>query len=144
MKKAIVICMFLIGLSTYALAETKQILSDKNEYHGKTIEFTYSPGDQYYKTFKRHVIYYDNNGKERKGEIEWTKEATAMLGVSKWIDYFDNKGELEKKEVFLADDTKQHLNAPSGASKCITHFAGNKDTGIMKCFDRNGKYLETK
>ncbi|MBA4391793.1 MAG: hypothetical protein C0399_12780 [Syntrophus sp. (in: bacteria)] len=68
MKK--ILCALIVlfmGISTLVFAKTEKTINEKNEYGGKTLMVTYSPGDEEYKHGKsKDISYFDSNGKIEK------------------------------------------------------------------------------
>lgn len=86
-----------------AAAEKQKVISDKNEYGGKTVEVTYESGDKLYGGAVKKIVYYDSNGKETKEEYFCTDKFAQENGVNRKIAFFDSDGKITKTELFYTD-----------------------------------------
>lgn len=96
MRKTIcALAIILICLSTFAFAATEKIISQRNEYGGKTIQFTYaSPTES---DFEKSTYWEDSKGEGMKNVIIFWKPRND--GAFKVITTRDSKGK-HKREFF--------------------------------------------
>jgi hypothetical protein len=104
----IVVCVVAAALSFSvvwcgaAFASKESILSDKNEFGGKTIEVIIEKGEAT-PEIQKILACYDEEGKMRKTEIAYTEAFGNEKGVAKAIEYFDPSGKVAKREYYYTD-----------------------------------------
>lgn len=135
----VVSLLFFLGGSVQASKDI--VISDSNEYGGKTVETTFEKGDEEYDHYKKALSYYDSNSKLRKLEAFFQdKYAKKTMTVLK-IRYFDPNGKLTKEEVF---PTKEIINS-GGIEKRVDYYDDNKKVTKAEVFysdksvEKNGK-----
>lgn len=124
MKKVFcVLIAFSLMVSIYACTETEKVKNERNEYGGKTVMYTLSSGDPYYKKgVSKYIGYYDGNKKAVKKEVFYTDESARKDGYSKSIAYFDSNEREIRRETFPTDEFAQK----DGISKSIRYYDENE------------------
>ncbi len=99
--------LFLTGIlvlfSGSASAEKQKVISDKNEYGGKTVEVTYESGDKLYGEAVKKIISYDGNGRKAIEEYFCADKYAQEKGINKKIASFDSSGKMTKAELLYTD-----------------------------------------
>ena len=99
-----VLIVLFVGMPTFVCAKTSMTVSQRNEYGGKTLMVTYSPGDEEYKNgISKDTTYFDGKGKKVKTEAFYTDESAGKNGITKGITYFDSNEKEVKMDVFGKD-----------------------------------------
>lgn len=76
-------------------AETGKVISEKNEFGGKTVEIITTATDKSSNEdgVSRRILYYDSNGKVVKCEFFHTDKYVNEKGSNRSIVYYDSNGE---------------------------------------------------
>jgi len=112
---------FVLGMSVVS-AETTEVISEKNEFGGKTVKIVYSNNDEEAMNITKVVNYFSNNEKVVKKEIFFTDKYANEKGFSRWIKYFDNLGKMTKRDNFL---TAEYANK-YGVNRTISYLDSNE------------------
>jgi hypothetical protein len=142
MKRLVsVLCVVLMGISTYVCAETMKTISEKNEYGGETIAFTYSPGDgEYKKGTAKDIAYLNGNKKQVKIESLHTDESARKTGVVKEVAYLNSNEKPTKVESFYTNDRTRK----DGVARSIEYYDNTGKTVKVEVYDKKGKLRMTK
>jgi hypothetical protein len=108
--------MTLLLVAGDALAAPDRVVSEQNEFGGKTIEKVYPVKDirnagkdktRKEKTragkIQKDITYFDGKGKKVKTESIYTEQHTVSTGAERRILYYTATGELTKMEKFFSD-----------------------------------------
>src|SRR5664280_1057491 len=85
---------FLLLFAGIVSAEKQRIISDINEYGGKTIEVTREDGDKRFDEILKIIQFSDRKGTAIKREIFHTDKFAREHGHNREIDYYDDSGKL--------------------------------------------------
>jgi hypothetical protein len=119
-------------------AETKRIINENNDYGGKTVAATFSPGDKEYKAgMSKSIGYYNINGEVVKAESVHTNEYAQEKGILRSIMYLGN-GKLVKTELFFTDESARR----DSVSKSIIYYNSKGEMAKITCFDSRGKDVQ--
>jgi hypothetical protein len=122
-------------------AGTKTVVSEKNEYDGKTTMVTFSANDEEYKNgMAKGIIYFDSNEKIVKMEAYFTDEFAKKDGASKGIGYYEGTGRLVKTELYHTDESARK----DGAAKTVFYLDSNQESVKKEFYDQNGNLLDIK
>jgi hypothetical protein len=128
-----------VGISTLVFAKTEKMMNETNEYNGKTLVVTYSPGDREYKQGKsRSISYFDSKGRIVKEESFSTDELARKGGLFKLSIYYDSNGKLSKVEGFFTEESARK----DGLSKGITYYDSNGKKVKETCYDSEEKTMK--
>lgn len=125
MKKLCTVTVILVSLlfffSGSVQAERQIVISDSNEYGGKTWETTFEKGDEEYAKFKKALSYNDSNNKLRKLEAFFQDKYAKKTGTYLIIRYFDPNGKPIKEEEFTTEEEIKRTDF----EKSVTYFDSN-------------------
>jgi hypothetical protein len=125
MKKLYTVTVILVSLLFFlggSVQASKDILiSDSNEYGGKTWESTYEKGDEEYDIYKKVTAYRDSNKKLRKIEAFFTDKNAKKTGTYLKIRYLDPNGKPIKEEEFTTEEEIKRTDF----EKSVTYFDSN-------------------
>lgn len=141
MRKLIcILVVVLVGISTLVFAETSKIINKKNEYGGKTVLHTFSPGDSGdQQGIVKAIEYYTGNEKVVKMEMFYNKKEAQKEGTDKSIDYYNSNEKKVKMEMFR---TKEYARE-YGVAKTIVYYDGNGKRMKGESYGKNGSLLKT-
>ena len=94
---------FLLLFTEVVSAEKQKIISEINEYGGKSIEITKEKGDSGFDATLREILSNDSNGIALKKEVFYTDEFARENGHVREIDYYSGNGKTTKMEYFYPD-----------------------------------------
>jgi hypothetical protein len=86
-----------------AFSEEENILEEKNEYGGRTIQQILNEQEQAFLNFSKRTVYFDHRNISVKSIITTTSTVAANTGIREQIQYYDN-GEVVKYEMFFTDE----------------------------------------
>jgi hypothetical protein len=135
-----------------AFASKESIVSDKNEFGGKTVEVIIENGEAPPEV-QKILASYDEGGKLRKAEITYTEAFAGTKGVAKAIEHYEDNGKVVKREFHYTD----LFGNKKGVAKATEYYYANekiakaefiytdvfaKEKGVMRAteyYDDNGK-----
>ncbi len=134
-KEIFIVCVFILSyFSAYVFASEEKIISQNNEYGGKTEETTYAKGsDKYEEGINKIVEYYDANGKIREIESYYTSERSKKDGVKKREQYYlqsRTRTLLTKIEFYYTDAYSDY----NGIYKCEEKYHENGNKKVSEFF----------
>jgi hypothetical protein len=115
----VVSLLFFLGGSVQASKDI--VISDSNEYGGRTVETTFEKGEEEYAIYKKVTSYWDSK-KIRKLESFYTDRIAKKKGVYLGIRYFDPNGKTIKDEDFTTEEEIKRTDF----EKSVTYFDSNE------------------
>lgn len=115
----VVSLLFFLGGSVQASKDI--VISDSNEYGGKTVETTFEKGEEEYDIYKKVTAYWDSKKKLRKLESFYTDKIAKEKGVYLGIRYFNPNGKTIKDEDFTTEEEIKRTDF----EKSVTYFDSN-------------------
>ena len=120
--------MFLLCISTTALAETEVVISKKNKFGGITKKIKYAEQDDSYKAgIQQTIDYYDSQGNRRKIEIYKSRSPSQKLDLDMIIHY---KSTGKVFEIYPSDKE----TGREKISKRVSHYSKNDKLQMELCF----------
>jgi hypothetical protein len=160
MKKLSFVVVLLVNLVFFfngsVQAVNTKVISEKNQYGGKTVEETYEKADKLYGICTKIMTYLDNQQRIREKETYYTDTQQESPGVHRSEAYFEPDGQTPKSlvvfytdkspEVKLGITKKEFIYAPDGidVAEVRTHFIesakDNHSWPVLNIYDYNPKY----
>ena len=138
-----------------AFASKESIISDKNEFGGKTIEVIIEKGEAPPEV-QKILASYDEGGGMRRTEITYTEAFSSEKGVARTIEYLDPEGKVAKREYYYTDA----FGNKKGVARAVEYYYAHekiakaefiytdtfaKEKGVMRgteYYDENGKVVK--
>ncbi len=111
-----------------AFGEEEVVLIKKNEYGGRTIQYSYQPGDRYYSQLVSSVYYFDSNGSACRVIHSFNEQQSLLSGFA---------SQEERLENGLVLSYKMTLNAKQKAEQGIDYlieYIGTDGNVVRKQF----------
>jgi len=156
--------MFLLCMSTGALAETEVVISKKNRFGGITKKIKYSEQDDSYKAgIQQTIDHYDSQGNRRKIEIYTSRSHSQKLDldmtihykstgrvfevyppdketgrekISKFVSYYSKDHKLQKREYYFDKDSPV---SKLGVDKRVIYYDDAGGATRVEHIDKSGK-----
>ena len=156
--------MFLLCMSTGALAETEVVISKKNRFGGITKKIKYSEQDDSYKAgIQQTIDYYDSQGNRRKIEIYTSRSHSQKLDldmiihykstgrvfevyppdketgrekISKFVSYYSKDHKLQKREYYFDKDSPV---SKLGVDKRVIYYDDAGGATRVEHINKSGK-----
>ena len=104
-----------------AFASQERIISDKNEFGGRTIEVIIEKGEAP-PEIQAILAAYDEGDKLRKTEVTYTESFGNEKGVAKAIEYLNPDGKVVKREYYYTDT----FGNKKGVARTIEYYYTNE------------------
>jgi len=126
MKKIFIITSLVVSLLFFSSGSVQAmkdiVISESNEYGGKTVEITFEKGEKEYDIYKKVTTYHDSKKILRKLESFYIDKIAKGKGVYLAIRYFDPNGKKIKDEEFTTEEEIERTDF----EKSVTYYDSNE------------------